>query len=88
MNTPEDNKIYPRDRRLVDIMDAARGETEETVIACLNYLHFERGLKPGTKNGPRSFAWFATVVQELLQQAGRALGGSKSNQVRRVGKPE
>jgi hypothetical protein len=44
--------------------------------------------KPGTKNGPRSFAWFATVVQELLQQAGRALGGSKSNQVRRVGKPE
>ena len=68
MSGPEDDKIYPRDRHLVDIMDAARGETEEAVIACLNYFYFERGLKPGTKNGPRSFAWFATVVQDYFSK--------------------
>jgi hypothetical protein len=68
MSGPEDDRIYPRDRHLVDIMDAARGETEEAVIACLRYLYFERGLKQGTKNGPRSFAWFATVVQDYFSK--------------------
>jgi len=66
MSGPEDKDVYPRDRHLVDVMDAASGQTEEAVIACLKYLYFERGLKPGTRNGPRSFAWFPTVVQDYF----------------------
>jgi hypothetical protein len=64
----EDEKIYPTDRHVVDVMDAARGASEEEVIACLKYLHQDRGLKPGTKNGPRSFAWFSTVVQDYFSK--------------------
>jgi hypothetical protein len=66
MNGPDDEQIFPSDRHVVDVMDAARGTTEEEVIACLNYLRNDRSLKPGTRNGPRSFAWFATVVQDYF----------------------
>jgi hypothetical protein len=64
----DDEKIYPTDRHVVDVMDAARGASEEGVIACLKYLHHDRGLKPGTKNGPRSFAWFPAVVQDYFSK--------------------
>ena len=64
----EDEKVYPTDRHVVDVMDAARGASEEEVIACLKYLHHDRGLKPGTKNGPQSFAWFSTVVQDYFSK--------------------
>jgi hypothetical protein len=46
-------------------MDAARGASDEEVIACLSYLYNERGLKPGIRNGPRSFAWFVTAGRGL-----------------------
>ena len=75
MSEPEDAKIYPSDRHVVEVMDAARGASEEDVIGCLKHLHSERGLRPGTRNGPRSFAWFATVVQDhfsKMEQRGEA----------------
>jgi hypothetical protein len=58
--------IYPKDRQVVDVLDAAEGATEEEVIQCLQYLYNERGLKPGTLHGPRSFAWFKTVVGDYF----------------------
>jgi hypothetical protein len=64
MQVPGDDKEYPSDRIVVDILDAAGTYDEQEVITALNYLYSERGLKPFTKNGPRSFAWFKTVLQE------------------------
>jgi hypothetical protein len=61
-------RIYPNDRTVVDIMDAAQGAREEEVIACLRYFYEQRGLKPGTRNGPRRFAWFPTVVSDYFRQ--------------------
>ena len=58
----------PTDRQVVDIMDAARPATEREVIDCLRYLRHERGLTPGTRNGPRHFSWFRPVVAEYFQQ--------------------
>ena len=60
--------VYPKDRLVVDVMDAADGEPEEEVIKCLAYLLLERGLRPGSKHGPRHFSWFKTVVAEYFQQ--------------------
>lgn len=69
MTTPEDaERIYPSQRQVVDVMDAAEGATEEEVIQCLTYLRDARGLKPGTKHGPRHFAWFKTVVGDYFRQ--------------------
>jgi hypothetical protein len=61
-------RVYPPERLVVDVMDAAAGATEEEVIQCLRYLKDERGLRPGTKNGPRRFAWFKSVVADHFQQ--------------------
>jgi hypothetical protein len=49
-------------------MDAAGGHSEDEVIACLRYLREERGLRPGTKRGPRHFSWFKTVVADHFAQ--------------------
>jgi hypothetical protein len=51
-------KDYPPDRKVVEVMNAAGGANEEEVCNCLVYLYNERGLRPGTKNGAHSFAWF------------------------------
>lgn len=67
-SSPTDEKIYPKDRHVVDIMDAARGSTEDEVIKCLCFLYDERGLRPGTRNGPRNFAWFPVVVQDYFDR--------------------
>lgn len=65
MTTPEDpERVYPSERLVVDVMEAAGGATVEEVIQCLRYLREERGLRPGTKHGPRSFAWFKSVVAD------------------------
>jgi hypothetical protein len=64
----QDEKVYPKDHHVVKTMDAAGGASEEEVIRCLAYLRDERGLKPGTSTGPRSFAWFQTVVGEYFQR--------------------
>jgi Helix-turn-helix domain len=64
MQVPGDEKEYPTDRIVVDLLDAAGTYDEQEVIASLNYLYRERGLRPFTSNGPRSFAWFKTVLQE------------------------
>jgi hypothetical protein len=66
----DDEPVYPHDRLVVDVMDAAGGATENEVIRCLRYLREERGLRPGTKHGPRRFGWFKTVVGDYFQQRG------------------
>lgn len=65
---PSDERIYPTERVVVDIMDAAQRASESDVIECLRYLREERGLRPGTRNGPRHFAWFRTVVGDYFAQ--------------------
>jgi hypothetical protein len=44
------------------------GAREGEVVDCLRYLRNERGLRPGTKNGPRHFSWFKTVVADYFRQ--------------------
>ncbi len=68
----------PSDRLVVEVMNAARGGTdadeyvtEEAVVACLCHLFRDRGLRPGTKNGPRLWAWFPTVVQDYFERKER-----------------
>jgi len=56
------------ERTVVDVMEAASGATEGDVIACLKYLRIDRGLKPGTRNGPTYWAWFKPVVAEYFVQ--------------------
>jgi hypothetical protein len=68
MTAPGDERIYPSARLVVDIMDAAGGPSEDEVIACLCYLREERGLRPGTKRGPRHFSWFKTVIADYFSQ--------------------
>ena len=60
--------IYPTDRQVVDVIDAAEGATEDQVIQCLRYLYHDRRLQPGTGNGPRHFSWFPTVVGDYFQR--------------------
>src|SRR5260370_9850139 len=64
----DDEKAMPTPRHVVDVMDAAAGATEDEVLRCLCYLREERGLKPGTRNGPRHFSWFPVVVDEYFQR--------------------
>lgn len=67
--TPEDpERVYPSDRQVVDVMDAAGGATEDETIRCLRYLRDDRRLLLGTKHGPRRFGWFKTVVGDYFQQ--------------------
>jgi Helix-turn-helix domain len=68
MAEPGVDGVYPSDRQTVDIVDAACGATEEQVIECLRYLYDERGLRPGTKHGPRQFSWFPTVVGDYFKR--------------------
>ena len=69
MRTTKDvDRAYPPDRLVVDVMDASAGATEEEVIRCLRHLKEERGLRPGTKYGPRHFSWFKTVVADYFQK--------------------
>ena len=68
MTGPEDEKVYPRPRHVVDVMDAAEGATEDEVLQCLSYLREERGLKPETRSGPRHFSWFPTVVGDYFRR--------------------
>jgi len=63
---PNEERIHPRDRHVVEVMDAAQGATEQEVIECLRYLREERGLLPGTRNGPRHFSWFPTLVGDYF----------------------
>jgi hypothetical protein len=64
----DEDRIYPTQRVVVDIINAAGGASEAAVIECLRYLRQERGLLPGTKNGPRHFSWFKTVVADYFSQ--------------------
>ena len=69
MITPEDpDKVYPSDRIVVDVMDASGGAGEDEVLQCLKYLRDERGLRPGSRNGPRRFGWFKSVVADYFRQ--------------------
>jgi hypothetical protein len=60
-----DERVYPSDRVVADIMNAAQPATEKEVIECLQYLYEERGLRPGTRTGPHHFSWFRTVVGDF-----------------------
>jgi hypothetical protein len=68
MTEPDDEKVYPKQRHIVDVMNVAAGATEDEVLRCLSYLRDERGLKPRTRNGPRHFSWFPTVVGDYFRQ--------------------
>jgi hypothetical protein len=69
MTTADDkDRIFPSERQVADVMDAAAGASVEDVLQCLHYLRYERRLGPGTKHGPRYFAWFKTVVGDYFQQ--------------------
>jgi hypothetical protein len=68
MQLRSDAKEYPTERVVVDIMDAAGTHDERDVIAALKYFYNERGLKPFTEHGPRSFAWFKTVLQDHFRK--------------------
>jgi hypothetical protein len=68
MQSGGEERVYPRGRHVVDVMDAAEDATEQEVIDCLRYLRDERGLKPGTRSGPRHFSWFPTVVGDYFQR--------------------
>ena len=63
---PGQEDLQPTGRLVADVMDAAGGASEADVIAYLEYLYEARGLKPGTKNGPRHWSWFKTVVQDYF----------------------
>jgi hypothetical protein len=64
----DDQRDYPSDRIVVDVMDAAQPATEDEVIVCVRYLYEDRGLKPGTRTGPRHFSWFKTAVGDYFRQ--------------------
>ena len=68
MMGPEDEKVYPKPRHVVDVMDAAAGASEDEVLHCIAYLRDERGLKYGARSGPRHFSWFPTVVGDYFQK--------------------
>jgi hypothetical protein len=65
---PAEERVYPTNRLVVEVMDAATGASEKEVIACLLHLYNKRGLRPGTHNGPRHFSWFPTVVQDYFDR--------------------
>jgi hypothetical protein len=64
----DDKRSDPSDRIVVDVMHAAGGAAEGEVIDCLRYLKKERGLRPGTKHGPKRWGWFKTVVGDYFKQ--------------------
>lgn len=68
MQESGEERIYPTDRLVVDVMDSAEGASEQEVIQCLVYFLEERGLRPGTRSGPRHFAWFPTAVGDYFRQ--------------------
>ena len=45
-----------------------RAPREEEVLRCLRYLREERGLRPGTRHGPRTFGWFKIVVADYFHR--------------------
>jgi len=61
-------RAEPTDRQVLDVLEAAAGATEAEVVDCLVFLYDQRKLRPGTDNGPRSFAWFPTVVQDYFDK--------------------
>ncbi len=68
MQEPGHEDITPTERLVVDVMDAAGGAAENDVIACLEYLREGRGLKPGTRYGPRHWSWFKTVISHYFRE--------------------
>ncbi len=68
MAGPGDEKVYPKARHVVDVLEAAAGATEDEILRCLSYLREERGLKPGTRTGPRQFSWFPTAIADCFQR--------------------
>jgi hypothetical protein len=65
----------PSDRVVADIKEAGMGAPEAHIVGWLRQLYSERGLKPGTRHGPRSWAWFKTAV------AGEAAKWAARNEV-------
>ena len=72
MREPDQEDIYPSERTVVNVMHAAGGASQADVIAALRYLREDRGLKPGTKNGPRHWALFKTVMVIALQNCAQS----------------
>jgi hypothetical protein len=71
MQTGGEEQSYPNDRQVVEVVDAAGGASEQEVIECLRFLREARGLRAETKNGPWSYAWFATVVGDYFRKLKR-----------------
>jgi hypothetical protein len=72
LNLPtDDEQVLPTDNQVVGIVEASGWKEEDEIIAVLNHLYHDRGLKPGTRNGPRHYAWFETVIQDYFDQRDR-----------------
>ena len=63
-NLPGEEIVPPTDRQVVDVVEAAGSVSETDILEALRYLYEERGLRPGTKNGPRHYKWFVSVIED------------------------
>jgi hypothetical protein len=68
MDMEGEDPILPSDRLVVDVMNAGAGASEQEVMECLGYFFNERGLRPGSRHGPRYFKWFITTVGDYFAQ--------------------
>jgi hypothetical protein len=66
MNPPGDkDRVYPRERHVVDVMHGPQVRRRTSSLHCLPAIP---GLRPGTKHGPRHFSWFKTVAADYFRQ--------------------
>lgn len=59
--------VWPTDRQVVEVMKAAGGADEKAVMSHLRHLFMERGLRPGTDQGPEHWTWFVAVIKDAAE---------------------
>ena len=64
---PPQKSDYPSDVTTAEIVHAAKFKDEKWIVDELLHLHNVRHLYWGTENGPRSFLWFKTVLEERAE---------------------
>lgn len=61
---PPKKQDYPSDAMTAEIVHAAKFREEQWILDELVHLHNVRDLRWGSQNGPKSFKWFITVIEE------------------------